>query len=222
MNLEKDLLAQSLLETCTARACRLTSWLQQAALRARVRRIVGLNPSTIATYTLKSELSELYLLARRCPRGSSMLEIGSHLGASALYIGAAAVERNARLYCVDTWMNQTMPEGEMDTFDTFKKNTRNITAHITMLRKHSQDLRSSDLRLPLHFAFIDGDHSHAAVRKDFETVSPWVAEGGTLAFHDAGSPHFPGVARVIGEALATGKWRIRAQRETLLCLERVP
>lgn len=35
------------------------------------------------------------------------------------------------------------------------------------------------------YLFIDGDHSYEGVKKDFEMYSPFVREGGIIAFHDA-------------------------------------
>ena len=37
---------------------------------------------------------------------------------------------------------------------------------------------------PLDFLFVDGDHSYAGVKKDFEMFSPLVRAGGAIAFHD--------------------------------------
>jgi cephalosporin hydroxylase len=37
---------------------------------------------------------------------------------------------------------------------------------------------------PLDFLFIDGDHSGAGVRRDFEMYAPLVRSGGIIAFHD--------------------------------------
>jgi cephalosporin hydroxylase len=36
----------------------------------------------------------------------------------------------------------------------------------------------------LDFLFIDGDHSYAGVKMDYELYSPLVAKGGLIAFHD--------------------------------------
>lgn len=36
----------------------------------------------------------------------------------------------------------------------------------------------------LDFLFIDGDHSYAGVKADFETYAPLVRSGGLIAFHD--------------------------------------
>ena len=37
---------------------------------------------------------------------------------------------------------------------------------------------------PIDFLFIDGDHSYAGVRRDFEDYSPLVAPGGQVCLHD--------------------------------------
>jgi predicted O-methyltransferase YrrM len=38
------------------------------------------------------------------------------------------------------------------------------------------------------FIFIDGDHSHDGVKRDFELYSPLVRKGGIIAFHDIAKP----------------------------------
>ena len=35
------------------------------------------------------------------------------------------------------------------------------------------------------FIFIDGDHSYPGVKKDYESVLPYVSENGVMVFHDA-------------------------------------
>jgi predicted O-methyltransferase YrrM len=42
---------------------------------------------------------------------------------------------------------------------------------------------------PLDFLFIDGDHSYAGVRRDFELYSPLVRSGGVIALHDIVPDH---------------------------------
>jgi len=37
---------------------------------------------------------------------------------------------------------------------------------------------------PVDFLFIDGDHTYAGVKQDFEMYSPLVRKGGLIAFHD--------------------------------------
>jgi len=147
----------------------------------------------------------LFQIAKRLPPAARALEIGSHVGSSALFICAGLEHVGGHLICVDTWMNQTMPDGAKDTFKEFKANTLPFGHMITPIRKFSHELSAADIGGPLDLVFIDGDHSEDAVRHDFETASAWVKPAGIVAFHDVG-PSFPGVSVVLGEALASGKW----------------
>jgi cephalosporin hydroxylase len=42
---------------------------------------------------------------------------------------------------------------------------------------------------PVDFLFIDGDHSYAGVKADFEMYSTLVRPGGLIGFHDVSPPH---------------------------------
>ena len=178
------------------------------------------NADEIFTYTNTRELRALYNIALTCPQGTIALEIGSHFGASSCYIAAGLAQINGHLFCVDTWHNETMPEGEQDTFAEFQKNTNGLKQKITPVRKRSDEINDSDIKTPINFAFIDGDHSYISVKRDFELVKKWLAEDGIIAFHDFSSLYFEGVTRVIGEALASGKWITVGQVDTLVWIQR--
>jgi predicted O-methyltransferase YrrM len=161
---------------------------------------------SIATDTDEIELHTLYRLASCCPPGAAALEIGSYLGASACYLAAGLARQSGHLYCVDTWHNETMPEGHRDTFAEFLANTHNFSYLITPVRKKSSELTLGDVSIPLRLVFIDGDHSYPAVKGDFTLASQWLADDGVIVFHDFGYEYFEGVSRVLGEALASGEW----------------
>jgi Methyltransferase domain len=112
-----------------------------------------------------------------------------------------------------------MPEGEQDTFATFQQNTYGVKQQITPVRRRSDKVSDQDIKVPLNFVFIDGDHSYEAVKCDFELVQQWLADDGIIAFHDFNSRDFEGVTRVIGEALASGKWTIAGYVDTLVWIQ---
>jgi predicted O-methyltransferase YrrM len=164
----------------------------------------------------KRELLALYHLALACPPRAVALEIGSYLGASTVSLAAGMAQVSGHLFCVDTWQNETMPEGILDTWEQFLGNTRQVSPFITPIRKSSEDLHEDDVVAPIHLVFIDGDHGYDAVRRDFERVAPWIAEDGTVAFHDCSNSPFVGVGRVLGEALATGEWMLAGCVDSLV------
>jgi len=174
------------------------------------------NVDSIPTYTTKRELRALYLLASECPPGAVALEVGSYLGISCCYLAAGIMHAEGRLICVDTWQNETMPEGLRDTFAMFKANITGVQHLVTAIQKKSADLTEEDFPGPLHFVFLDGDHSYEGVNGDFHKVAPHIVENGVLAFHDAIA--FSGVSRTIGEALESGEWQLSGLVDNLLWL----
>jgi predicted O-methyltransferase YrrM len=183
------------------------------------KRAHNLHALDIHTHMTRRELSALYHLGKEFNNSINALEIGSYLGASTCYLAAALAESGGHLFCVDTWQNQTMPEGELDTFLEFQNNIAGFQQNITMVRKYSQDLSYSDINKPLHLVFLDGDHSYSAVKNDFAIVSPWIVEGGVLAMHDC--TYFESVSRTLGEILATGNWQLGGNVDSLVWLRKV-
>jgi predicted O-methyltransferase YrrM len=176
-------------------------------LMSRALRLAGVpSANRIFSYTRPCELETLYRLAAACPPGGKALEIGSHLGASSCYLGAALKQLNGTLFCVDTWNNETMPEGSKDTFSEFSSNTLGLGDVIVPIRKRSSELTRDDVGADLDLVFIDGDHSYESVKSDFETVVPWLTEKAMVAFHDTVA--FEGVARLLGEVLACSQARL--------------
>lgn len=195
-----------------------SSRVSKLIMYARLKKAQVPQAKTIPTYTTPEELRALYALAASCPPNAVALEIGSYLGASTCYLAIGLAKNSGSLLCVDTWQNETMPEGERDTWAEFERNTKGVANTLKVIRKNSDDLMGTDITSPLHLVFIDGDHSYEAARGDFERIVPWLDDKGIIAFHDCVA--FEGVSRVIGEALATGNWQIAGYVGNLLWIKR--
>jgi predicted O-methyltransferase YrrM len=206
------------------RAVRRTEWLSIELRRQWMRSALAAQGANevhrIASWTSEAELHALYGLARSCPPGAVALEIGSYLGASSCYLAAGLQQSSGKLFCVDTWANQTMPEGPRDTFGEFLRNTRSFAETIVPVRVPSDMLAVEDIALPLDLVFIDGDHSYSAVAGDFERAARWLGDDGVIALHDAGIPDHPGVDRVLGEALISGRWVLKGVVDSLAWVRR--
>ena len=166
----------------------------------------------------QAELNTLYDLGCSLSVQPKVLEIGSYLGASSCYLASAINKKKGHLYCVDTWENQTMPEGEKDTFNLFTHNIASIKNVIIPVRKNSKELDISDICCQLNMVFIDGDHTYNAVNSDFNKVSDWIIDGGIIAFHDC--VHFAGVSKTIGNALTSGYWQLGEKIDNLIWLKK--
>lgn len=148
----------------------------------------------------KSDLSDVDIRALRdiaasLPSGATCAEIGSYLGASALVMSSALPD-GARLFCIDTWMNDAMSEGVRDTYAEFLSNTARCGDRIVAVRSESTEA-ARRFESTLDFLFIDGDHSYEGCRSDLEAWLPKLKPGAVVAFHDIGWAD--GVQRAVGE-----------------------
>jgi len=145
-------------------------------------------------------VQEKYLLYRKANNlkpNSVIVEIGSYLGASSCFLALGAMNNGSTVYCVDTWKNQAMSEGERDTYENFLENTK-LFPNIVPLRGYSGDIgRTFDRQIDL--LFVDGDHSYGGVKIDVQTWSPFLKNESVIIFHDIGWAE--GVAKVIDELI---------------------
>lgn len=199
-----ELLTCRVLWSLQERVRHFASTLESVAMDRTLRQFGLGHAGRIHTYTPRNELRALFRLARACPMNSVVIEVGAYLGASTVYIAAGLSRRGGQIFCVDTWENETMPDGQRDTFKEFERNTEVVRHMIVPLRKRSTDVTKSDIPARAQLIFIDADHAYDSVRRDFEHYSVFLAEQGVMVFHDCNS--HVGVTRVIGEALASEQW----------------
>lgn len=152
----------------------------------------------IQTHLTIDEKITLYRLSKMC-KGTVYVEIGSYLGASSGIIALGLSRINsAKLYCIDTWNNDTMSEGPRDTYNEFLVNTEKFSSTIIPLRGESQNIAPSFHEM-VDFLFIDGDHSYQGVKNDVDLWLPKLNSNGLLIMHDIGWAD--GVQRVIKEEI---------------------
>ncbi|TWT64676.1 class I SAM-dependent methyltransferase [Allorhodopirellula solitaria] len=153
----------------------------------------------IATDMTGPEKLALYRLVRET-KPKVIVEVGSYLGASSSFMARAA--RTAvpacQLHCVDTWLNDAMPEGNRDTFAEFSRNTQSYRSNIRAIRQRS-DEAAKDFDLPIDMLFIDGDHEYDGVKLDWDSWSPHLSDRATVVMHDVGWA--AGVQRVVDESI---------------------
>jgi hypothetical protein len=134
----------------------------------------------IFSYTNYKEREALYNIAKKLKDNSVIVEVGSHLGATSCMLALGS--KSSKVFCVDTWKNDTMPEGLRDTFPEFKKNTKDF-ANIIPLRGTSENVAKT-FNEKIDLIFIDGDHSYEGVKTD---VFSWISKcknDAIVVFHD--------------------------------------
>lgn len=156
---------------------------------------IGISKWNIPTYTNADELFKLYDLAKSLGVASIGVEIGSYTGASSLMIGKG-LNSESKLYCVDTWENDAMTEGNWNSYNDFKINTHQISDKIVAIKSNSIDA-AKNFNDKIDFLFIDGDHSYEGVKADADVWFEKLKSGGILIMHDSGWAE--GVIKVIRE-----------------------
>ncbi len=168
------------------------------------------------------------------PSEGAVVEIGSFLGLSTniLTYALARKEERRRLFSCDPWdyegglqsLTQT-PQFNSWARQTFVTNTRFLSA--TRLPRtleatsdaffdawqngeKREDVFGNEVQLggAIAFAYIDGDHSEAATRRDFQNVHRHLVRGGFILFDDSSAHGYEGVQRVVAEVAAHADYEI--------------
>lgn len=130
---------------------------------------------------IPSEIAELVEIIR-AERPRRTLEVGT-AGGGTLFLLAWASADDARLLSLDI---NPFHRPRRRLYRSFGR--RGQTVEILCADSHLLETRSAVAAFfggePLDVLFIDGDHSDASVRRDFELYAPLVRPGGIVAFHD--------------------------------------
>jgi predicted O-methyltransferase YrrM len=168
------------------------------------------------------------------------LEIGSYCGKSAVYLGAAARERDTVLFSVDhhrgSEENQPGWEyhepdlvdpavGLIDTLPFFRRTIHDAGLEGAVIATVADSPTLARYwSTPLALLFIDGGHGAEPAHRDYELWTPHIAPGGTLAIHDVfpdpadgGRPPYEIYCRALesgefDDVSATGSLRVLRKR----------
>lgn len=134
--------------------------------------------------------SEILGLAQRVQRlqPRTVVEIGTATGGT-LFIWCALAHPDATIVSID--LPGGIHGGGYPYWKTFvyrRFTSANQKLHLLRGDSHSgamlEQLKARLGGQPVDFLFIDGDHTYAGVKQDFEMYSPLVRKGGLIAFHD--------------------------------------
>lgn len=140
----------------------------------------------------------LYEAARAVGVPGPLLEIGSWMGKSALYLAAAAAETGRVVVTVDHHRGSEehqpgweyhQPElvdpatGLLDTLPSFRRTVHPAEDLVVAVVARSETLAPL-WSTPLALLFLDGSHTEESARRDQDAWVAKLALGGTLAIHD--------------------------------------
>jgi len=142
----------------------------------------------IAPGQSKMELLGLLNWIKQRPAPRAVLEIGTARGGT-LFCWCALAAPDATILSLDLpggIHGGGYPPWKLSLYRHFAGPKQKI--HLLRGDSHKQEMLNELIRrLPvggLDFLFIDGDHTLAGVRNDYEMYSPLVKSGGAIIFHD--------------------------------------
>jgi predicted O-methyltransferase YrrM len=132
------------------------------------------------------EFEALCAIVRRA-MPKTILEIGSRDGRSLIRLAEAAMPTLERVLTIDlpggSWGRVGSESNLMQCVRHLR--ARGIDVRTCLLSSRDPEAAEEIARLgPIDFAFLDGDHTEAGVRADFDLVFPHMREGSIMAFHD--------------------------------------
>ncbi len=171
---------------------------------------------------------------------STWLEVGAWCGKSAVYLGAAALERGAVLFSLDHHHGSEENQRGWEHFDEDLVDPYdgrlNTLSHWqrTVADAHLEDvviglvgpstLIAEHFEQPLDLLFIDGGHGEDVAWADYKSWTPKLVSGATLLIHDVfadpadgGRPPY----EIFLAALASGRFVEKGHQGSLAILERV-
>ena len=146
------------------------------------------------------EGAALYAAARDVAVPGPLLEVGTWMGKSALYLAAAARETGRQVVTVDHHRGSEEHQpgweyhdpslvdplvGRLDTLPSFRRTIATAGAEDVVVAVVARSETLAPLwSTPLALLFLDGSHTEESARRDQDAWVAKLAVGGTLAIHD--------------------------------------
>jgi MMP 1-O-methyltransferase len=155
-------------------------------------------------YMGEREFRALGLLAVAAPRDGIIVEIGSFKGKSTTGLATLAARYGlGKVVSIDPHNAPSVTDPDLppdgSSFDDFRANLRKagVEAQVEAHRAPSREVAPGWNR-PIRLLWIDGDHTYAGAKEDFDLFSPFLIDGAIVALHDT-LHEFEGPIRVFVE-----------------------
>jgi hypothetical protein len=160
----------------------------------------------IPGYLGDREFGALAMLSAGAPKTGVTVEIGSFKGKSTTGLALLSAHYNlGPLVSIDPHnapsVTDPMLGDQHSSFDDFQSALRNAGV-LNAVEAHRLSSREAalDWNRPIRFLWIDGDHTYAGAKLDFELFSPYLVDGAIVALHDT-LHEFEGPIRVFVEQM---------------------
>ena len=189
-------------------------------LRALALRAGLIPPRTMHSAAEAALLHELAEGRRRA------VEIGVYEGSSALVL-VDGLPSDAELHLIEPFgqgMEWWEPADERAVKAVVRRAARRRGGPVVLWHVCTSETAAHGWSSSVDLVFIDGDHSEAACRLDWELWHRFVEPGGVVAFHDARGGD-PGPTAVVEGLFGAGGeagpgWRVCEERDTIVAVRR--
>jgi predicted O-methyltransferase YrrM len=161
---------------------------------------------SVEGYLAPNEMRFLALLGACPTAGGEILEIGSFKGKSTIILAkSAALADRATVNAVDPMTAPCETDPTLGTQESslgdFKRNISNagVEDRVRLYQMFSHEL-AGNWNTSLRLLWIDGDHTYAGTKLDFEGFAPHLVDKSIVAIHDT-LHEFEGGARVYLESV---------------------
>lgn len=129
----------------------------------------------------------------RMYKPTTIVEIGSARGYSTCSLALACAENgNGMVYAIDPHLQNDWTDvgtgGKTLGFLQERMRLYDLEAHCSVIAKGSAEA-AADWNRTIDLLFIDGDHTLAGVRRDFEGFERWLSPESLVVFHDSSWEH---------------------------------
>jgi len=194
-------------------------------------RALAVGAGVIPPRTMHSQ-AEADLLERLAGGRRRVVEIGVYEGSSAVVL-CRVLRPDAELHLIDPFGHH--PDALRPGWAATEAATRRVVARaardhgpkVTWHIAFSSEVARTWDRGPVDLVFVDGDHSEAGARADWELWSPLVAVDGVLLFHDARASRpdgigLPGPTAVVDQLVRTAPgWEIAEELDAAVAARRL-
>lgn len=156
--------------------------------------------------------------------GDTLVEVGTFLGKSALYMGQKIRDsrKDLNFFTIDKFDHQDwtgamrrheseplrIPQYEgLNHYDAFMAILRDSGLRPFIKHMRWESTRAAQIGFSdgsVKFVFLDADHFPESVTDDIAASRPKIVHGGVMAGHDYGDPEWPGVKQAVDRFFA---WR---------------